>query len=317
MSKHLADTLHRHRADCAQWLEVCDYSPRTVRTYDLNLREFCDWVGTQDELKELSDLTTSVLQNYMIHLSLRGSKKTRRGRRKKFLSGSTKQGHATALFQLFGYLVKRGFLLTNPTHELERPRKRKSLPRDILTVQEMLKILASVKGTEPAALRDRAALELLYTTGMRRAEIESLTLNALRIEERLVLVDGKGGRERLVPVGEEATRAVHQYLKLGRPKFQKRGTNALFLSRRGGPMTGYSLLYLLKKLARELDIKKNVGLHTIRHTCATHMLQNGADIRYIQQLLGHASLKTTQIYTRVETSDLRKMLQEFHPREQF
>ena len=98
MSKHLADTLHRHRADCVQWLEGCDYSPRTVRTYDLNLREFCDWVGTQDELKELSDLTTSVLQNYMIHLSLRGSKKTRRGRRKKFLSGSTKQGHATALF---------------------------------------------------------------------------------------------------------------------------------------------------------------------------------------------------------------------------
>ena len=317
MSKRLADTLHRHRADCVQWLAVCDYSSRTVRTYDLNLCEFCDWVSDQDELNELSDLTTDVLQNYMLHLSFRGSKNTRRGRKKKFLSGATKQVHATALFQLFGYLVKRGFLLSNPTHELERPRKFRSLPQDILTVQEMLKILAAVKGTKPVAFRDRASLELLYTTGMRRAEIEGLTLGSIRLDERLVLIQGKGGRERLVPVGEEATRSLLEYLKLGRPKLRAKGTNALFLSRRGGPMTGYSLLYLVKKLAKDLGIKKNIGLHTIRHTCATHMLQNGADIRYIQQLLGHASLKTTQIYTRVETSDLKKMLEECHPREQF
>jgi site-specific recombinase XerD len=265
----------------------------------------------------LSDLTTAALQNYMIFLSIRGSKTVRPRRGEKYLSAATKQSHIAALTKFFGYLVKRGLLLTNPTHELERPRLRKTLPRAILSVEEMLKILAGIKGGGPFELRNRAALELLYSTGMRRGELEKLTLESLRLGESLVLIDGKGDRERLVPVGREAVRTLREYLEYGRPRFDSRGSDALFLSYRKGPLAAKSLLRLLKRLAKEAGISKRVDLHTVRHTCATHMLQNGADIRYIQEMLGHASLRTTQIYTRVETSDLRKMLDECHPREKF
>lgn len=299
-----------------EWLTARDYSPKTVVAYDLYLREFCGWVETQDDLTELSDLTTVKLQNYMIFLSLRGSKKTRRGKEKTLLTAAAKQGHIAALLQLFYYLVKQGFLLTNPTCALERPRQRKTLPRAVLSIEEMFRLLAQVTGTDPFALRNRAALELFYSTGIRSGEFSKLTLESLRLDENLLLVDGKGRRERLVPVGAEAMRCLQDYLRYGRPKFGD-DSSALFLSRQGGAMQPYSLLRVLRKILKQARITKKADLHSIRHTCATHMLHNGADIRYIQELLGHASLKTTQIYTRVETSDLRKMLDECHPREKF
>ena len=317
MTKPLTQALQEHRFDCLDWLSVCDYSPRTIHTYNLAFSEFFRWVDAQAELREISDLTLPILQSYMIFLSLRGSKMTRKGRDKKLLSTATKQGHIAALTKFFEHLVKRGVLLTNPTRDLERPRARRTLPRSILSVEEMLKILAGVKGTDAYALRNRAALELLYSTGIRRGELEQLTLESLRLGEQLILINGKGNRERLVPIGREALRTLNEYLEYGRPYFDAKGTSALFLSYRKGPLSATGLLTLLKRLAKEAGISKPVDLHSIRHTCATHMLQNGADIRHIQEMLGHATLQTTQIYTRVETSDLRKMLNECHPREKF
>ncbi len=317
MCEQLAQKVGEHRGACMEWLTVRDYSPRTIHTYDLALQEFQRWVGQQSDLLELSDLTTQALQNYLIFLSLRGSKKTRRGRAKKLLSSATKQGHIAALLQLFAHLVKQGALLANPAHELERPRQSHPLPRGILTVQEMFKVLAQADGTGPLDLRNRAALELLYTTGMRSGEFAKLTLESLRLDESLILVDGKGSRERLLPVGQEAVKSLESYLRLSRPTFSAACSSALFLSRRGKAMQPYSLLRVLKQLAKKARIRKKIDLHSIRHTCATHMLKNGADIRYIQEMLGHESLKTTQLYTRVETSDLRRMLDECHPREQF
>lgn len=317
MCEKLAQIVSKHRLECVEWLGICDYSPRTVRTYDLALQEFQRWVGTEAELRELSDLTTTALQSYLIFLSLRGSKKTRRGQTPKLLSASTKQAHIAALLKFFAHLVKGGFMLTNPALGLERPRQKHPLPRGILSVKEMFRILAQAEGATPIERRNRAALELLYTTGMRSGEFGKLTLESLRLDERLVLIDGKGKRERLVPMGEEAIRSLNVYLKQARSWFPDAHTTALFLSRQGGAMQPYSLLRALTRLAKQARIRKKVDLHSIRHTCATHMLQNGADIRYIQKMLGHKSLKTTQLYTRVETSDLRRMLDECHPREKF
>lgn len=300
-----------------EWLEIRDYSPRTIRTYDLALQDFQRWVTGQPGLRESSDLTTAALQNYLIFLSLRPSKKTRRGQAPRLLSAATKTTHIASLLQLFSFLVKQGILLTNPALGLERPRQSHPLPRGILTVKEMFRILAQAGGPTPMEIRNRAALELLYTTGMRSGEFAKLTLESLRLNERLVLIDGKGKRERLVPLGEEAKRSLKTYLQQARPRFLGAHTNALFLSKRGKTMQAYSLLRALKKLVKKARIRKEIDLHSIRHTCATHMLQNGADIRYIQEMLGHKSLKTTQIYTRVETSDLRRMLDECHPREKF
>lgn len=310
MSKVLAEQLSADVERCLDWLRARNYSPRSRAEYGLVLKEFVAWVEEREDLVQRSDLTTGRLQDYLIHLSLRGSKKDG-----KLLSAGTRHGHLNGLVHLFTHLYKTGQILTNPTHDLERPRQSKRLPRDVLTVDEMMKILAAVAGEEPVSLRNRAGLELLYTTGMRRAEMEGLTLESLRLPERLVRVLGKGDKERLIPIGREAARCLRDYLEHGRPKMESKGSPALFLSSMGGPMRARSMLRALKTYAKTAGVKKAVGLHTIRHSCATHMLAGGADIRYIQELLGHVSLKTTQIYTRVDTSDLRRMLDSCHPRE--
>ena len=315
--KSLADHLRRHLGACLDWLHVKDYSSRTIDTYRLALEAFINWVESEKRLKELSDLTGQALQDYMVFLSLRASKNTRRGRKKKLLTGSTKQVHIAALHQLFGYLAQNGYLLTNPAHDLERPKSRRKLPRTILTIAEMMKLLAHFQGEDPVMLRDRAILELLYSTGIRRNELERLTLHSLILEERLLRVHGKGDRERFVPIGEEAARALTAYLQRGRPNLCAAGSSALFLSRLKGRLRAAAFLRTLKIVAKRVGIKKHVDIHSIRHTCATHMLQNGADIRYIKELLGHTLLNTTQIYTRVESLDLRKVLLECHPREKF
>lgn len=313
----LGETLREHLRDCLDWLRVRDYSVRTIDTYRLALQSFLDWVEEQKELRQLSDLTTQILQNYLVFLSLRGSKNTRRGGKKKLLSATTRQTHIAALRQLFGYLTKQRLLLVNPAHELERPKTRRRLPRSILTPEEMLRLLAQFQGEDPISLRDRAILELLYTSGIRRGELEGLTLDSVSLEERSLRVRGKGDRERLLPIGEEAAKSLTAYLERGRPKLQAAGSSALFLSRLSGRLRAAAFLRTLKIVAQRIGLSKPIDLHTIRHTCATHMLQNGADIRYIQEFLGHRLLKTTQVYTRVETSDLRKMLDEYHPREKF
>lgn len=317
MSTRLQKILTEQRCRCLEWLRFKDYRPRTIDTYRLALEEFGRWVGEQPELHQLSDLSTQALQNYLIYLSLRTSKRTARGRSGNLITSSTKQVHIASLQRLFHYLLKEGFLLTNPTHELERPRERRGLPRSILTPEEILRILAQVQGEDPVNLRDRAILELLYTSGLRRSELEGLTLDSVLFDERLVRVVGKGGKERLVPVGSEAFKAIAAYLERGRPRLKPDGSNALFLSRLRGRLRASAVLRTLKILASRAGIKKPVDLHCLRHSCATHMLQNGADIRYVQEFLGHELLKTTQVYTRVETSDLRKMLDECHPRERF
>ena len=317
MSKKLAESLETHLQSCLDWLHVRDYSSRTIDTYRLALQAFIDWVKAETQLNELSDFTSQTLQNYMVFLSLRGSKNTRRGRKKKLLTATTKQGHIAALHQLFGYLTQNGFLLTNPAHDLERPKNRRRLPRTILTIEEVMKLLAYFQGEEPIMLRDRAILELLYSTGIRRNELERLTLNSLLLDERLLRVHGKGDKERLVPIGEEAARAVLAYLNHGRPKQCADGSSALFLSRLKGRLRASAFLRILQIAAKKVGLKKHVDIHCLRHTCATHMLQNGADIRYIKEILGHELLNTTQVYTRVESADLRKVLTECHPREKF
>ena len=316
-SAPLAQVLREHLQDCLDWLHFRNYKQRTIDTYRLSLLAFINWVEEQKGLNELSDLTTQVLQNYLIHLSLRGSKKTRRGRKKKFLTSTTKQSHIAALKQLFGHFVENSYLLTSPVHDIERPRGRLRLPRTIFTVEEMFKLLAQFQGEDPIGLRDRAILELLYTTAIRRNELQQLTLDSLLVEERLLRVRGKGDIERLLPVGAEAMKALIAYLERGRPRLCADGSSALFLSRLKGRLRASAFLRTLKIVTKKAGIKKSIDLHSIRHTCATHMLKNGADIRYLQKFLGHTLLKTTQIYTRVDSSDLRKMLDECHPRDKF
>ena len=320
MSQELAELLATRWEECEEVLRYRNYRPRSVETYGHAFNAFRAWVAEQEEIRELANLGTSELQAYLVYLSLRESRSRRKGQSGKRLSASTRGCHLGCLRHLFAHLCAKGMVLVNPTHEIEWPRRQATLPRTILTVDEMLRILAAVEGSgrnDKLRLRNRAALELLYTTGIRRSELEALTLEAIRLDERLAVIDGKGGKQRLVPIGGEAFRCLVEYFEQGRPKLRTEGSSALFVSSHGGAMKARALLDALKGYARKAGVTKPVDLHTIRHTCATHLLAGGADVRYIQELLGHESLKSTQVYTRVETTDLRKMLERCHPRESF
>jgi integrase/recombinase XerD len=316
MSEDLDATLLEQQYKCLEWLLFRDYSQRTLRTYSLSLKRFRFWVSEQPELDDLSDLTTEVITNFLVELSLTKTKQGRSGQ-ESYLSTSYRNGVISALVQFFAHLHKRGFILVNPLHEVERPFERRGLPRCILTVEEVLRILACIDVTGPVGLRNRAALELIYTAGLRSGEIQSINLKDLDLPERTLLVHGKGNLKRYVPMGREAQKCLQSYLLQGRPKFRAAGSKALFLSSRRGRMNIQSLRHSYKVYARKAGITKPVDLHGLRHTCATHMLANGADIRYIQTLLGHKSLKSTQIYTRVEISGLKNVLDRCHPRDKF
>jgi integrase/recombinase XerD len=191
------------------------------------------------------------------------------------------------------------------------------LPKAILTVPEMARLLRGIPKTTAVGLRDWAAVELLYGTGMRRKELIDLSLTDLRLDEGLVHLFGKGSRERIVPLGKAAQRALERYLREGRPQLADGKTQRVLVSAfHGGPANDKELAKNILAHARSAGIKKAISFHVFRHTMATHLLRGGADLRSIQTMLGHSHLNTTAIYTRVEISDLQKVIQRCHPREQ-
>ncbi len=254
-------------------------------------------------------------QQYQMHLMLRPVIQNRRAQPRTMNAG----GRNTVLAHLrsfFRYLKKAGRLLSNPALELENCRKTRQLPKNILSVPEIARLLAVVPRDSPSGLRDLAVLEVLYSTGVRRAELLGLNLSDLRLGESMLYVMGKGSKERVVPLGKAACEAVQRYLKESRPVLIKGETQALFVSAcHGDRATVYEILPAIRRYAKQAKIKKKVNLHLFRHTCATHLLRGGADLRCIQTLLGHSELSTTAIYTRVDLTDLKKTLKRCHPRE--
>ena len=222
----------------------------------------------------------------------------------------------SALKNFFRFLFRRGYVLHDPAAALELPRVDKRLPRTILTPLEARRILESARGRSPLALRDRAILETLYATGIRAGELANLTPYDVDTEEGVLrVVLGKGRKDRNVPLTRAASRAIEAYLVHGRPCLAGvRNAPQLFLQARGGKMLRSTLSGMVRMRARAAGVKKRVTCHTFRHSVATHLLKGRADIRHIQALLGHASLGTTERYTRVEISDLQEVVRRAHPR---
>jgi len=205
---------------------------------------------------------------------------------------------------------------TDPLTQMQRPRKAVQLP-NALTVNEIRRLLTSVAGDEPRNLRDRAMLELTYAAGLRATEIVLLSSRQVNLQRGFVSIIGKGNKERLVPIGESALLALRAWIEQGRPgmlRRDKRPTDAIFLTARGGPMTRQGFWKRLKHWATIAGIERPVHPHTLRHSFATHLLAGGADLRTVQVLLGHSDITTTQIYTHVDRTELRKMYDKFHPR---
>lgn len=209
--------------------------------------------------------------------------------------------------------VAEGVLDADVAAEVTPPKQGERLP-DTLSVQEVEALLDSCPTETPVGVRDRALLELLYATGARVSELLGLNVDDVQDSEGVITVTGKGNKQRLVPVGKHAQAAVSAYLVRVRPAFATGKSHALFLNTRGGALSRQSAWTVLKQAAQRAGIEKEISPHTLRHSFATHLLEGGADVRTVQELLGHASVTTTQIYTHVTADNLRQVWQEAHPR---
>jgi integrase/recombinase XerD len=219
-----------------------------------------------------------------------------------------------ALRALYNFAETEKFLPQNIAENLSLPRRWKRLPKS-LSNSEIEHLLQPEKPETPAGLCDQAVLELAYASGLRLAELRGARLEHLHLEAGFLTVIGKGNKERVVPVGRKAVAAIYRYLAAGRPKLLTSKSPAnLFLNRRGLPFAASTMWTRIKSRVRRAEIGRNVTPHSLRHSFATHLLENGADLRVIQELLGHANISTTEVYTHITTSRLRDIHRQFHPR---
>jgi integrase/recombinase XerD len=287
-------------------------SPRTVDAYGRDLKQFLIWLAGASRRAgggPAGPLDYAILARYMRSLDLAG------------LKANSVARHQSSLRGFFDYLVAAGKIDRSPAAELGRPKVKRRLPRAI-SVEEVEQLLAAPDPAAPLGQRDQALLETLYATGMRVSEITGLELGRLHLDQGYVVPFGKGGKERAVPLGAPAKDALRRYLEVTRPLLLRRrrpgrAEPPVFLNFRGGGLTRAGVFAILNRHARAaglLERRRAIGPHLLRHAFATHLLQGGADLRVVQELLGHASITTTQIYTRVELGALREVHARFHPR---
>ena len=230
------------------------------------------------------------------------------------LSPETIYLEIAALRAFFKYGEGEKILSDNPADNLSMPHRWKRLPKD-LRDDEIDRLLAPIQPETPESLCDQAVLELAYASGLRLSELCHVRMENLRLDAGFIMVIGKGNKERVIPVGTKAIAALNRYLEAGRPKLiNRKSPGAVFLSKRGTPFAPVSLWWRIKRRVRFSDIDRNVTPHMLRHSFATHMLEHGADLRVIQELLGHARISTTEVYTHVSGQHLLEMHKRFHPR---
>jgi integrase/recombinase XerD len=229
-------------------------------------------------------------------------------------SPATIRRRISAIRTWYRFLMAEGVVKADPSERLETPKRWRELP-DVLTPDEIERIIGAVSLDEELAFRDRAMFELAYGAGLRVSEWIGLSVKDVQLEELVVRVFGKGGKERIVPIGRKAAGAVAIYLRELRPRLEKgAGEGKLFLNARGKPLSRMGAWKLLQKYVEASGVSKHVKPHTLRHSFATHLLQGGADLRAVQEMLGHADISTTQLYTHVDREHLRQVHKQFHPR---
>ncbi|MBT1536867.1 site-specific tyrosine recombinase XerC [Ralstonia solanacearum] len=288
-------------------LLVAGYSADTVRARRISLRRFIVWCEERG-IAQPADVTKIVLERYQRHLFY-----YRKPNGAPLTLGS-QHGALAPLKTWFKWLARENHILYNPASELDLPKLPKHLPRAILSVQEVEAILAEADPDTPYGLRDRAMLELLYSTGIRRMEVAGLALYDVDAMRRLVFVrEGKGAKDRVVPIGERALAWLDRYLTEARPQLIVGQQQALFVTDYGEPVSPEFVASHVKRYMEFAGIQKPGATHLLRHAMATHMLEAGADVRVLQALLGHANLNTTEIYTHVSIEHLRAIHDATHP----
>ncbi len=276
-------------------------SVRTNESYGRDLQRLAEWAVAHGA-RSPETLTAAHLREFVYYLKDLG------------LSPASIRRGVSAIRTWYRFLLAEGAVKADPSERLETPRKWRTLP-EVLTSVEVDRLINAVALEEPLAFRDRAMLELAYGAGLRVGEWITLKVADVVLEEGVVRVFGKGSKERLVPVGRKATGAVAIYLREIRPQLERgKGAGVLFLSARGQPLSRMGAWKILRKYVTLAGITKQVTPHTLRHSFATHLLEGGADLRSVQEMLGHADISTTQVYTHVDREYLRSVHRQFHPR---
>ena len=277
-------------------------SPHTIRNYGTDLREFFAFLNG----RSLAQVDTLVIRSFLAHLKSRGH------------SRATVSRKVSSLRSFFKYLAREDHLGSNPVLGISTPKREKKLPQ-FLDLSEVTNLLEAPSGETWEGKRDRSILETLYSSGVRVSELVGLNRGDIDLLTSLLRIRGKGKKERIVPIGEKAVRAIRDYFDSFPPALRKKNEGPetpVFLNRSGSRLTDRSVRRLIVKYARQISLKAGISPHTLRHTFATHLLDRGADLRSVQELLGHTNLSTTQIYTHVTTRRLQEAYAQAHPRAQ-
>jgi integrase/recombinase XerD len=268
------------------------YSENTISSYKRDLVHFEKHLK-QPHISSVISITRPIVSSFVTALVGMG------------LDPSSVERHIAALKSFFAYLIREGQVKINPTSDIKLPRKSKRLPK-ALTMNEAKNLVES-----PKSIRDKAIMELLYATGIRASELISLTLNDVNLDVGFIKCFGKGGKERIVPMGAAAVSAVREYIDSSRPKTE---SNIIFLDKNKKQLTRQGLWFIVKKYVKLSGVRASASTHTLRHSFATHLLEKGADLRSVQEMLGHSDISTTQIYTSVSRERLKRIYHSAHPR---
>ena len=301
MSGTLAAESAHLRNQMTAFLNFCRLEKGLARNsldaYAADLSKFITFIGAAGTLPG-----TEEIRHYLDHLTESG------------LGARSVSRHLTTLRSFYGFLLREGQIETDPTEHLRSPKQWQTIPK-FLNLEEINKLIQAPDTARPNGLRDRAMMELLYASGLRVSELCRVGVSDLNLEMGVLRTTGKGNKQRLVPVGKEAIRAIEEYIRSGRPPLLKsRASRFLFITARGGCLTRQAFWRLLATYGRKAGIFHGLTPHVLRHSFATHLLEGGADLRSVQVMLGHADISTTQIYTHVLRSRLRETVEKHHPR---
>ncbi len=282
-------------------------SNNSILSYRNDIERYLNYLLAEHKISDLSGVTLNHIEQFLDYLIDH-----------ELLSSSSIARNISSIRGFHEFATAEGLAQANPAELIELPKKAKKLP-EVLNPDEIEALLSTPNLETPAGIRNKAILETLYGTGMRVSELTGLEVDRMFFEIGFIRVIGKGNKERLVPVGEIAQDAISHYLEFVRPLFFKpskaeKAKNRVFLNQRGGALTRMSIWNIVQKAAAEAELQKPVYPHIFRHSFATHLLEGGADLRAVQEMLGHSSILTTEVYTHVDRSFLHQVHKEFHPR---
>jgi len=274
----------------------------TVVSYERDLRKYYQYIVKVEKITSYDEISRLQIIHFLNHLREQGK------------SSKTLARQIASIRSFHQFLLREKIAQHDPSVHIEIPQQERTLPK-VLTVEEVEALLETPKQTSDLGVRDKAMLELLYATGIRVSELINLNIDDVHVTMGFIKCSGKGNKERIVPIGKTAASVIHNYIEKVRPNMlKKHQTNALFVNHHGKRLSRQGFWKNLKKIASEANIQKELTPHTLRHSFATHLLENGADIRAVQEMLGHADLSTTQIYTQVSKARLKDVYSQYHPR---